>query len=106
MLFHDIMSAKISCEAGIGASAGVLVLRVVIVGGLQASTLETLCAWGRPACIVDVDGLEVVDDVDEDGASGVAADARLGIERVLRSLRTGGERLPSWVAGVGDFGGA
>ena len=87
-----MISANMSCE-GIGA---VLVLMVVIVDGRQASTLETLCACGRPEwCMVVVVGRVVV-------GSG-EGEARLGIERVLRNLRTGGERLPSWVEG--DFGG-
>lgn len=68
-----------------------------VIGGLKASTLDTLWAWGRPvAGIADGAGVEV-------GTSG-AAENTLGIERVFLSFRTGGERLPS--CAVGDFGGA
>ena len=68
-----------------------------VIGGRKASTLETLCACGRPEDTGGGGGTDV------DG-SGVG-DARLGIDRVFLSLRTGGDRLPSWLED-GDLGGA
>lgn len=58
-----------------------------VIGGRKASTLDTLCACGRPVGMTGGGGTDV------DG-SGVG-DAKLGIDRVFLSLRTGGERLPS-----------
>lgn len=90
-LFQDITSAKISCE---GADTVVL---IEVTGGLKASTLETLCACGRPVKgALGWAGVETV-------GSGVG-DAKLGIERVFLSFLTGGERLPSCATGGFDDG--
>lgn len=61
-----------------------------VTGGLKASMLETLWAWGRPVVgTADGTGVEL--------AGSGEGDAKLGIERVFLSFRTGGERLPSCV---------
>lgn len=58
----------------------------------NASALDTLCAWGRPVGVGG--GSSPVD-------ASVLAPIAFGMDRVFRSLRTGGERLPS----VGRAGG-